>query len=290
MAWGRLHDRAAGDAKLLALSDAAFRMWACGLIYCQNNLTDGFIPEHAIETFGVRAKDKGKVADELCKPQVVGRAALWARTEGGFAVHDYLDWNDSRDTILQAREDARNRMARRRRSPGGELSTEQPGERSGERSGEQVPEHPTEQHANPVVRGSDRSEGQRSENLNRGALRRHGDGAAGPGANPRAHLRHVWCDDTYTRCVPEAVHDKLANMLAIKHHGDRGAAGRALLAWYPTALAGLPADAPIGDEFKFWQRQFDASFVTSAPAAKPAPGGSSAVPSAAETAARYLAD
>jgi hypothetical protein len=114
MAWGRLHDRANGDAKLLALSDAAWRMWGCGLIYCQNALTDGFIPEHAIHAFGVRARNKDAIADELCRVLVPGKAALWERVDGGYQIHDYLDWNDSRADILAGRARGRRRVAHHR--------------------------------------------------------------------------------------------------------------------------------------------------------------------------------
>ncbi len=109
MPWGRLDDQANGSPKLLALSDPAWRMWGCALIYCQAQLTDGFIPEHAIHTFGVRAKDKTKVADELCAPQVPGRAPLWLRVEGGYQFHDYLQWNDSKDEVLAKRDKDRRR-------------------------------------------------------------------------------------------------------------------------------------------------------------------------------------
>lgn len=109
MPWGRLDDKANGSPKLLALSDAAWRMWGCALIYCQAQLTDGFIPEHAIHTFGVRAKDKTKVAEELCAEQVPGRSPLWGRAPGGFQVHDYLQWNDSRVEVIEKRDRDRKR-------------------------------------------------------------------------------------------------------------------------------------------------------------------------------------
>ena len=88
MAYGRIHDEAASNGKLLALSDAAWRMWGNGLIYCQVNLTDGSIPSHAIHTFGVRARNKAKVAAELCAPQIPGKAPLWVAVDGGFQIHD----------------------------------------------------------------------------------------------------------------------------------------------------------------------------------------------------------
>lgn len=114
MPWGRLDDQANGNAKLLILSDAAWRMWGCGLIFCQANLTDGFIPEHAIHSFGVRARNKPAVADELCKSLVPGKGPLWHKVDGGFQIHDYLDWNDSKDKILADREKSFRRLQKHR--------------------------------------------------------------------------------------------------------------------------------------------------------------------------------
>lgn len=143
MPWGRLDDQANGNAKLLALSDAGWRMWGCGLIYCQANLTNGFIPTHAIESFGVRAKNKATVADELCRSLIPGKGPLWHAVDGGYTIHDYLDWNDSADTILAEREKARLRMERLR---GGSKRVRN-AERKGERSGEQIAEQHTERNA-----------------------------------------------------------------------------------------------------------------------------------------------
>ena len=112
MPWGRLDDRANGNAKLLALSDAAWRMWGCGLIYCQANLTDGFIPDHAILTFGVRAKNKSAVVAELCSVLIPSKSSLWERVPGGYQVHDYFDWNVSRDEVLTVRQHSKQRFER----------------------------------------------------------------------------------------------------------------------------------------------------------------------------------
>jgi hypothetical protein len=127
MPWGRLDDKANANAKLLALSDPAWRMWGCGLIYCQNSLTDGFIPQHAIESFGVRARNKSTVADELCRALVPGKSPLWHRVEGGFQIHDYLEWNDSREEVLAERERNRKRVEKFRSGRGnGERNALQP--------------------------------------------------------------------------------------------------------------------------------------------------------------------
>lgn len=163
MPWGRLDDNAAGNGKLLALSDPAFRMWACGLIYCQRNLTDGFIHDHAIESFGIRAKNKHKIAEELCRPQLANRAALWARVNGGYQIHDYLQWNDSREEILKNREKGRTRTARWRDAEAECDASQRPSQ-----SPSQEPSPLPSPNASPVVRGSgEKEEKDRSELLER---------------------------------------------------------------------------------------------------------------------------
>jgi hypothetical protein len=111
MPWARIDDRANSDAKLLALSDSAYRLWVGALIFCQANLTDGFIPTHAIETFGVRAKNKAPLVRELTA-SVLGKRALWQSVEGGWQFNDFLDWNDSREVVLAQRAKGKSRVDR----------------------------------------------------------------------------------------------------------------------------------------------------------------------------------
>jgi uncharacterized protein YdaU (DUF1376 family) len=80
------------------------------------------------------------------------------------------------------------------------------------------------------------------------------------------HLKHSYCDTTLSYCVPQAVHDKLANLVAPKYGGDRDAAKDALKAWYPTVTGKLGANFVMGDAFKFWQARFDAEFANVEPA------------------------
>lgn len=101
MAWVRLHDGAMTHPKVVGLSDAAFRLWVWGLSYCQQHLTDGWIPPASLPA--------------KCKPDALVSARLWHyAAQGGFAVHDYLDWNDSRETIQKKRASLRERVSRYR--------------------------------------------------------------------------------------------------------------------------------------------------------------------------------
>jgi hypothetical protein len=258
MPWGRLDDRGNGDAKLLALSDAAWRMWGCGLIYCQFNLTDGFIPQHAIDTFGVRAKNKRVVAEELCQSLVPGKGPLWHPTEGGYQVHDYLDWNESKETIEKERALSKQRVDRFRK-----------------RRGNAVTSRVTNDEQTPTERlSTTTTTDERFEDQNRPS-RAHGLTGSGAmaGALQRDHLRHVGpCGRV---CVPEVLHGALVRQLG----GDAGAADTELRAFYRRVLAGIPDAQPIGDEpFTFWRKHFAAAYASAAPAAAMASRGPSHTP------------
>ncbi len=114
MPWGRLDDKANANPKLRLLSDAAWRMWGCGLIYCQDNLTDGFIPEGMVYEFGVKARNIPAIVQELLGVKIPGKGPLWHRDTGGYRVHDYHDWNDHSDTVRRERQMAKDRLQRHR--------------------------------------------------------------------------------------------------------------------------------------------------------------------------------
>src|SRR5690242_255603 len=99
MAWVRIHDGAMSHPKILALSDKAFRLWIWGLSYSQQHLTDGYLPLRALP-----ARDKRAVPALL-------EQRLWEVADLGFKIHDYLIYNDSKETVLKKRTEAKDRMA-----------------------------------------------------------------------------------------------------------------------------------------------------------------------------------
>jgi len=105
MAWVRIHDGAMSHPKVIGMFDwrDPFHVWVWGMSYCQSHLTDGFVTNAAVPRMGRKAVD-----------ELVARH-LWETAEGGWRVHDYLDWNDSRDVVTTKRTEARERMAAARR-------------------------------------------------------------------------------------------------------------------------------------------------------------------------------
>lgn len=141
--WAKIDDAFPDHPKLGRLGrQAPLGGWlfVSGLCYCGRFLTDGFIPEGQV----------GKLADfhgfdtdahELAKRLV--DVGLWEYTEGGFLVHDYLEWNWSREKCEATR--ATNKA---RASKGGEAlwkKRRDASEQGPEHASEQGPEHDTQQ-------------------------------------------------------------------------------------------------------------------------------------------------
>jgi hypothetical protein len=98
--------------KITALSDGAFRLWVAGWDYCQQQLTDGLILKSSLAALGVRVTPK--LLAELTQILPGYEHALWEDTGHAYAVHDWLDWNDSREVVQRDRASLRARVARAR--------------------------------------------------------------------------------------------------------------------------------------------------------------------------------
>lgn len=88
--------------KIRALSDAEYRVHSTAIIYCNEHLTDGLVGRDVVDMF------KGY------KPKVVQglvTRGLWRLHDDGWMIHDYLDWNKSRDQV-EAMKAAKSRAGR----------------------------------------------------------------------------------------------------------------------------------------------------------------------------------
>ncbi len=102
MSWVRIHDGAIRHPKLVGLVDwkNPFCLWVWGLSYVQEHLTDGVIVKVAIPN-----PTALKTAQKLIAHK------LWREEADVFIVHDYLDWNDSKEVIRKKRAGGNARMA-----------------------------------------------------------------------------------------------------------------------------------------------------------------------------------
>lgn len=96
MSWVCTSDDAPEHPKLIGLDDAAYALWHRALSYCNRQLTDGFVPAGALVALS-RAPKPADVAKALVA------AKLWETAEGGFMVHDYLDYQPSRAEVEEER-------------------------------------------------------------------------------------------------------------------------------------------------------------------------------------------
>jgi hypothetical protein len=84
-------------------------MFVTSLCYCNRNLTDGFIPSSV-------GLGKLRFCDGNPVPAIreLEDKDLWIRCDGGWMVHDYLDFQPSREAVLAERADTRIRVSKHR--------------------------------------------------------------------------------------------------------------------------------------------------------------------------------
>jgi hypothetical protein len=106
--WIRLSDNYIEDEKFLALSDRSFRLWHEAMAYCRRHQTDGLIPFAILRGFRAYSKTSEK---QLASPARDGLAPLWELIPAtGYKVHNYLNWNLSKEEENNERAGAAARM------------------------------------------------------------------------------------------------------------------------------------------------------------------------------------
>lgn len=103
MPWFRLDDSFHSHPKVISAGNEAVGLFVrCGT-YAAEHLTDGFLPKDVVLLYG-----SGALAEKLTG------AKLWHRTRGGWTIHDYLDYNPSKEAVENEREKAAQRQRRHR--------------------------------------------------------------------------------------------------------------------------------------------------------------------------------
>ena len=139
MVWVKLDDQFTENPKVVQAGPLAGWLHVCGLVYCGRNLTDGFIPavmvprlatfDHiGITTGGMAGMfefghdiEHAELVDQLI---AVG---LWEETDGGYVIHDYLDYNPSKADVLaerQANAKRQKEFQERRRKANGQFGSQ----------------------------------------------------------------------------------------------------------------------------------------------------------------------
>lgn len=106
----QLDDAFFDHPKVLSVGKDAKILSVAAICYAGNMLTDGFIPAGAV---AVLAAKTGVTKSKQAVDELIA-ARLWEATEGGFLIHDYLDYNTSAEKVREKQAAARERMQQRR--------------------------------------------------------------------------------------------------------------------------------------------------------------------------------
>jgi len=93
MTWIRVDDHFAGHLKVMALEKdrlAGLGLWHVAASYCARYLTDGYVPMTEL---------KGQAPPKLVAKMV--RVGLFEQRNGGFLLHDWLNYNPSRQQVIE---------------------------------------------------------------------------------------------------------------------------------------------------------------------------------------------
>jgi hypothetical protein len=110
MTWLRLEDNFAHHPKIMALSDRAFRLHLSALCHCAEFSTDGYVDKGIERAIRGRLAGDSRARTRHLNELVAG--GLWAPVNGGYLIHDYLDYNPSAAEVKAKREQAAERQRR----------------------------------------------------------------------------------------------------------------------------------------------------------------------------------
>lgn len=136
MAWVKIDDHITQNPKIAAAGPLAMAMHLAAICYCNRELTDGFVPraiartlldweyvdaEGKIWTVGTTCGMRGEDVTNASVIPLLVDAGLWEVADGGYRVHDYLDYQQSKDVVLAGRDATlqRVRAHRERKRNGG---------------------------------------------------------------------------------------------------------------------------------------------------------------------------
>ena len=105
--WVRFENTTPDSLKVAPVSDRAHRPWFNAICYCSRARSSGKVPAALILTLSPTAN--AKAVGELLAAGLLERP-----DEKTYLVHDYLDYNPSRERIEEMREGNRDRVARHR--------------------------------------------------------------------------------------------------------------------------------------------------------------------------------
>lgn len=117
MTWVRLDEAFPRHPKVAAAGPLGIAMQVTALCYCNQYLTDGFVPRSVAKSLldfeGLAFQRSGELIDGGFDVewhhivQDLVEAKLWEEVEGGYQIHDYHDYQPSRAAVMAEREQKR---------------------------------------------------------------------------------------------------------------------------------------------------------------------------------------
>lgn len=132
MVWARIDDQILDNPKIARAGVYGFALHVAAITWCCRNLSDGQIPYARVtalltcdrihfDTSNPMALPDGPssmVGDEGLDPHTIAahliECGLWRRTDGGYEIHDFLEYNPSREQVDRKRGGASERQAKKR--------------------------------------------------------------------------------------------------------------------------------------------------------------------------------
>lgn len=112
MSWVKIDDQFSEHPKVIQAGPLASWLYVRGLCYSAKYLTDGFIPQSAAEHLAMFAGSSPELLQKLVE------CSLWERTNGGYQIHDYLDYNPTGAQVKAEKAAAAERMRQKRDKKG----------------------------------------------------------------------------------------------------------------------------------------------------------------------------
>jgi hypothetical protein len=113
MPWVRIDDHFPDHPKVVQAGPLGIALHVAALCYCSRHLTDGFVPAAVVPNLLPTAQN---VTPEVTRDISVTllEVGMWTEVRNGFQIHDYLDYNPSREKVLRERAAASRRQQKRR--------------------------------------------------------------------------------------------------------------------------------------------------------------------------------
>lgn len=122
-----IDDRVRGHLKFIRAGTDAAWLFICALGWSREQMTDGFIPDDILSSLWAGFKHPDRLAQRLVDARKTpDGAGLFERVKGGYQIHDFEEYNDSRDAILQRRRAETERKGRWRAQQSGSPVTPSP--------------------------------------------------------------------------------------------------------------------------------------------------------------------